>query len=164
MSYIKANTIFEVARQNGLETAYADKHLSYTFVNGPSGIGVSQGYFPELASVSATDGAQNSWDDLHWAAVGNWAQGNFVNGSSNPAGIPAVFGANFQALTNAQSVAGYLNGKADPTTNITAVLRQFDSKLNDFIGVLKSAGIWDKTLLLVCSKQGQGPIDPKSLT
>ena len=153
-----------MARQNCLETAYADKHLSYSFVNGPSGIGLSQGYFPELASIAATDDAQNGWDDLHWAALANWVQGNFVNGSSNPAGIPAVFGANFQALTDAQSVVGYQNGNADPTPNITAVLRHFDSKLNEFIGELKSAGIWEKTLLLVGSKQGQGPIDPKTLT
>ena len=84
--YIRTNTIFEVARQNGLVTAYADKHLSYSFVNGPSGIGLTEvrrsfsgffsqpfesdasfisvtGFYPELASVAANDVARMGWDD-----------------------------------------------------------------------------------------------------
>ena len=64
-NFIRTNTVFEVGRGNGLVTAYADKHLSYEFVNGPSGIGLTQGYFPEIASVNGTLEAQEAWDDLH---------------------------------------------------------------------------------------------------
>ena len=64
-NFIRVNTIFEVGRANGLVTAYADKHLSYEFVNGPSGLGLSQGYFPEIASFDGTLKAQEAWDDLH---------------------------------------------------------------------------------------------------
>jgi hypothetical protein len=64
-NFIRTNTVFEVGRGNGLVTAYADKHLSYEFVNGPSGIGLTQGYFPEIASVNSTLEAQEAWDDLH---------------------------------------------------------------------------------------------------
>jgi hypothetical protein len=64
-TFIRNNTVFEVSRGNGLVTAYADKHLSYEFVNGPSGIGLTQGYFPEIASVNSTLEAQQAWDDLH---------------------------------------------------------------------------------------------------
>lgn len=64
-NYLQVNTVFEVARGNGLVTAYADKHLSYEFVNGPSGTGLSQGYFPEIASIDSTLQATEDWDDLH---------------------------------------------------------------------------------------------------
>jgi hypothetical protein len=64
-NFIRTNTVFEVGRGNGLVTAYADKHLSYEFVNGPSGVGLSEGYFPEVASVAGTLSAQEGWDDLH---------------------------------------------------------------------------------------------------
>jgi len=64
-NFIRINTIFEVGRENGLVTAYADKHPSYEFLNGPSGVGLSQGYFPEVASVDSTLEAQEAWDDPH---------------------------------------------------------------------------------------------------
>lgn len=64
-NFIRTNTIFEVGRSNGLVTAYADKHNSYEFINGPSGVGLSQGYFPEVSSVKSSLSAQEAWDDLH---------------------------------------------------------------------------------------------------
>ena len=64
-NFVRTNTIFEVGRGNGLVTAYADKHPSYEFLNGPSGVGLTQGYFPEVASVDGTLEAQEDWDDLH---------------------------------------------------------------------------------------------------
>ena len=64
-NFLRTNTIFEVGRGNGLVTAYADKHPSYEFLNGPSGVGLSQGYFPEVASVDSTLKAQEAWDNLH---------------------------------------------------------------------------------------------------
>src|SRR5215470_16344994 len=35
-SYLKVNTIFEVARQHGLRTAWSDKHPAYLILSGPS--------------------------------------------------------------------------------------------------------------------------------
>jgi hypothetical protein len=68
-NFIRVNTIFEVGRANGLVTAYADKHPSYEFLNGPSGVGLSQGYFPEVASFDGTLEAQEAWDDLHCLSI-----------------------------------------------------------------------------------------------
>jgi hypothetical protein len=68
-NFIRVNTIFEVGRANGLVTAYADKHPSYEFLNGPSGVGLSQGYFPEIASIDGTLEAQEAWDDLHCLSI-----------------------------------------------------------------------------------------------
>jgi len=39
---IKTNTIFEVVKNFGGRTAWADKHPAYDLVNGPSGRGVGQ--------------------------------------------------------------------------------------------------------------------------
>jgi hypothetical protein len=64
-NFLRVNTVFEVGRGNGLVTAYADQHPSYEFLNGPSGVGLSEGYFPEIASVNGTLEAQEDWDDLH---------------------------------------------------------------------------------------------------
>ena len=47
--YLRTNTIFEVACGNGLNTVYLDKHPTYKFLNGPSGLGLTQGFFPNLA-------------------------------------------------------------------------------------------------------------------
>ncbi len=169
-NYIRTNTIFEVARQNGLSTAYADKHLSYSFVDGPSGLGLVEGYFPEVSSAAATDTAQNAWDDLHWAALNNWLSGKYVNGSSTPFGSFNLVGANFQALTNAQTYVSYVSSNstttrsyATPSANITAVLGHFDSKLAEFVSTLKAQGIWNETLLVIGSKQGQTPVDKSKL-
>lgn len=49
-SYLKVNTIFEVARQAGLRTAWSDKHAAYEILNGPSGTGVQDLFTPEINS------------------------------------------------------------------------------------------------------------------
>lgn len=64
-NFIRPNTVFEVGRGDGLVTTYTDKHPTYEFLNGPSGIGLSQGYFPEVSSVGSHSTAQEAWDDLH---------------------------------------------------------------------------------------------------
>ena len=63
--YLRVNTVFEVGRGNGLVTAFADKHLTYEFMNGPSGVGLSEIYTPEIAAFNDTLEAQQAWDDLH---------------------------------------------------------------------------------------------------
>ncbi|PMD16234.1 alkaline phosphatase-like protein [Hyaloscypha hepaticicola] len=162
-NFIRTNTVFEVGRGNGLVTAYADKHLAYEFVNGPSGIGLTQGYFPEIASVNGTLEAQEAWDDLHWSALRNWTQGNWVNGTKNPAGQPSIYGANFQAITFAQQNYGYLDGVGTPSPELAAAFDAADSRLGTFLDDLANARVQHSTLVLIGSKQGQGPIDPKTL-
>jgi hypothetical protein len=40
---LRVNTIFEMVRAAGLQTAYADKHPAYDLVRGPSATGLSEG-------------------------------------------------------------------------------------------------------------------------
>ncbi|KAK1085679.1 hypothetical protein LTR48_004307 [Friedmanniomyces endolithicus] len=164
-NYLRVNTVFEVGRANGLVTAYADKHLTYEFMNGPSGVGLSEIYTPEVASVANTIQAQLAWDDLHWSALRNWTKGNFANGTTNPDGPPSMYGANFQAITWAQTNAGYLDALgAQPNKSLEMALQYADARLGTFLGDLKAAGQLDSTLLLVGSKQGQGPINAANET
>ena len=164
--YLRVNTIFEVARGNGLNTVYLDKHPTYEFVNGPSGTGLTQGYFPEIGSVASTLAAQQAWEDLHWSALANITAGHYVNGTGS---IDfSLIGANFQALTWAQSNGGgYANGStlANPvfSPNITAALQRVDDRLATFMNQLKAAGKLESTLLILSSKQGQSPVDESSL-
>lgn len=161
--FLRVNTIFEVARGNGIYTAFADKHLSYQFMNGPSGTGLSEGYFPEISSIGNSLEANFAWDDLHWSALANWTNDCFTNGTMNPAGGPRLYAANFQAITWAQQNAGYLDGAGTPNKSLATAFQMADQRLGDFLTVLDNAGKLDSTLLLVGSKQGQGPINPKTL-
>ena len=62
--FLKVNTIFQVARQHGLHTAWSDKHYSYDIVNGPSagGVGVEDLYTPEINSLVVNGGVVNGVD------------------------------------------------------------------------------------------------------
>jgi phospholipase C len=51
--FIHVNTIFNVAHDAGLPTAYSDKHPSYDSADGPSGDGVDDLYSPEVNSFAA---------------------------------------------------------------------------------------------------------------
>ena len=52
-NYLKVNTIFNVATDAGLYTAFGDKHPAYDIANGPSGDGVADFYSPEINSTDA---------------------------------------------------------------------------------------------------------------
>ena len=49
-TYLKVNTVFEVARSAGLRTAWSDKHAAYEILNGPSGTGIQDLFTPEINS------------------------------------------------------------------------------------------------------------------
>lgn len=101
--------------------------------------------------------------DLVGSALRNWTNGYWANGTRNPAGGPSLYGANFQAITWAQQNAGYLNASGAPNASLETALHTADARLGTFLKDLKAAGTLDSTLLLLGSKQGQGPIDPKTL-
>ena len=51
--YLKVNTIFNVAHDAGLRTAWSDKHPAYQMFDGPSGDGVDDFFTPEINSQAA---------------------------------------------------------------------------------------------------------------
>ncbi len=63
-SYLKVNTMFEVAHDAGLLTAWSDKHPVYESFNGPSGTGIDDLFTPEIDS-NAIDPHRNPVQGLH---------------------------------------------------------------------------------------------------
>jgi len=143
--YLLVNTVFEwavlfwglkrahilkdsrVIREQGLVTAYADKHPAYSSTNGPSGIGLTNGFFPEINAVSGQMETEG-YDDLHWSALQNWTMGLYHNGTVPLPAVPAVYGANFQTVSVSQKTYGY-NKDLTPTSNLTQAMRQVDTRL-----------------------------------
>jgi hypothetical protein len=110
--FIKVNTIFEVIRSHGGQTAWADKHPAYDIVNGPSGAGVQDLFTPEVNSNDPITGQDTTTgfcsvqrnDALKVQAVLNEIDGLPSTGGS-PAGVPTIFGMNFQAVSIGQKLA-----------------------------------------------------------
>jgi hypothetical protein len=186
---VRTNTLFEVIKsQHAGRTAWADKHPAYDLVNGPSGKGVDDLYTPEITNVGGYDNtfsvvctAQN--DALKVKAVLNEIQGWNHDGSKH-VGVPAVFGMNFQAVSVGQKLlvdnsdagcaadtdasingkhGGYLDGMGTPSAVLAYGLKKTDDALWQFVKALKTAGIYDSTLIIVTSKHGQSPINPAKL-
>ena len=184
--FIRSNTLFEVIKQHGRRTAWADKHPAYDLVNGPSGKGVDDLYTPEItnpvgfdATVSVVCTVEN--DDLKVNAVVNEIHGK--DHAGNPVGRrPAILGMNFQAVSVGQKVAhdagdpsrcnpadtarllgkpgGYLDGRATPTEVLAYGLDKTDASLERILDALEQERILDSTLVIVTAKHGQSPIDP----
>ena len=61
---LRVNTVIELVRAAGLQTAYTDKHPAYDLVRGPSGTGLSEGYFPEQGTTEILSSDDDDDDDL----------------------------------------------------------------------------------------------------
>lgn len=122
--YLKVNTVFEVARAEGLHTAWSDKHAAYEILSGPSGMGIDDLFAPEINSnvdnPSNTGafgtpgyGGGDDWtkdntntqryDAVKVQAVLNWI-GGWDHAHVTKPGTPAIFGMNFQAVSTAQKL------------------------------------------------------------
>ncbi|KAF8858205.1 type I phosphodiesterase/nucleotide pyrophosphatase [Acephala macrosclerotiorum] len=161
---IRVNTIYEIVEASGKQTAYADKHPSYDMVRGPSGKGLSVGYFPEIQSFDTTNVTQIiGYDQMHVDAFLAWINGTTpVNSEVQDklTGIPTLFGGNFQAVSVAEKSYGYVAGSLDFTPELLRALDFVDTSLGKVVTALKAKGIYDDTLIIVASKHGQAPIDP----
>jgi predicted AlkP superfamily pyrophosphatase or phosphodiesterase len=182
---IRSNTIFEVIKNHGGVTAWADKHPAYDLVNGPSGKGVDDLYTPEITNAPGFDNTvsvvctvQN--DFLKVQGVLNQIHGLRHDGKPG-LGVPAVFGMNFQAVSVGQKLAkdnasadctsdtdpkingqpgGYLDGSGTPTAVLAYGLQKTDDALGEMIQALKDQNLYDSTLIIVTAKHGQSPINP----
>jgi hypothetical protein len=126
--YLGDNTIFQVAHNAGLRTAWSDKHEVYASFNGPgsNGASIDDLFSPEIDSQAVEpngvpypqdddwahiDAATKQYDGYKVQAVLNEI-GGFDHSGKAKVGTPAVFGLNFQTLSVAQKII------SDPTTLI----------------------------------------------
>ena len=181
-SYIRVNTMFEVAKAHGLHTAWSDKHVAYDLVNGPSGAGVDDLFAPEVNSLVPGAGGDDwtkdnlntqFYDALKVQSVLNWAQGLDHDGTPNPAGEPAIFGMNFQTVSTAQKLnfshftgdggvkglGGYAVSGTVAGPVVSGALDFVDTELGK---MLKAIDPTD-TVVIVTAKHGQSPLDRSQL-
>jgi hypothetical protein len=105
------------------------------------------------------------YDDLKVAAILNEIQGlpSHTFFHSNLSQIPAIFGMNFQAVSVAEKDAnGGINllpngQEGAPNTLLEGAMEHTDESIGQILAALKSAGIWDSTLLVLTAKHGQAP-------
>ena len=157
--FLRVNTIFEVVHDQGGRTAWADKHPAYELVNGPSGTGVQDLFTPEIASIPVEVTPTEAYDDLKVAAILHQIDGLDHTGT-NSVGVPNVFGMNFQAVSVAQKVNGYLDGQATPSPELADALAHTDASIGRMVAELDAKGLLDTTTVIVTAKHGQSPIDP----
>ncbi|WP_131989491.1 alkaline phosphatase family protein [Chthoniobacter flavus] len=188
--YLRVNTIFEVAHEHHLLTAWSDKHPAYQILSGPSGLGVDDYFTPEINSsanpAAPTDPNQNDWttnnlstqqyDNYKVQAVINWINGHRHDGSGNP-GTPAIFGMNFQTVSTAQKLptsptngdlsgnapGGYLADGATPGTVLSNALDFVDRSLGSMVAALQQRGLYNDTAIIISAKHGQSPMNPAAL-
>ncbi len=162
-SFLRVNTVFEVAHAAGLRTAWADKHPAYDLIQGPSGQGVDDLYTPEINNAgSPTDSEQKTaaYDALKVRAILNQMAGKTSAGAT--ARVPALFGMNFQALSVAQKTTGYAR-PGEPGPDVAAALDFVDASLATMIAGLKASGLNDSTMIVLTAKHGQSPVDRSAL-
>jgi hypothetical protein len=188
--YLKVNTIFNVAHDHHLTTAWSDKHPAYQIVSGPSGNGVDDFFTPEINSsanpAAPTDPNQSDWttdnlktqqyDNYKVQAVLNWIDGRTHDGT-NQLDTPAIFGMNFQAVSTAQKLptsptngdpsgnatGGYLADGFTPGPVLANALDFVNGSLDKMVGQLSKDHLLDSTDIIVSAKHGQSPMNPAAL-
>jgi len=187
--FLLTNTVFNVAHNAGLYTAWSDKHPSYEIVNGPSGDGVVDLFTPEInttvvpdpTTVSVT--ATAAYDQLKVQAVLNEIDGKTSDGNRT-APVPAIFGMNFQAVSVGQKLVdpakscqrnktstcdpayfpgGYEPGSLKFTPQLAEAMTYVDGALGSMADELQKQGLAQSTEFIISAKHGQSPIDPSKL-
>jgi hypothetical protein len=179
-SYLKVNTIFEVARAAGMRTAWSDKHPAYQIVDGPSGTGVQDLFTPEINSDAPVEGASNDWttdnaltqeyDHFKVQAVLNEIDG-FDHSGRTRVGVPAIFGMNFQTVSTAQKLptsdgltGGYLADGVTPGPLLSRALDFINAEVGAMQAEIAKRHLEKSTAVILSAKHGQSPQDPAKLT
>jgi hypothetical protein len=174
--YLKVNTIFDVAQQAGLRTAWSDKHPSYLVLAGPSGTGVDDFFTPEIDSQAIGYPAGVDWDadvaatmqfdSYRVQAVLNEIDG-YNHSRTEHVGVPGLFGMNFQSVTTAEQLpssdgltGGYLPGGKVPGPLLLRALNFVDTEIGAMVAQIKAQGLANSTAIIITAKQGQSPTNP----
>ncbi len=178
-SFLQTNTIFNVAHDAGLFSAWSDKHPAYEIVRGPSNTGAEDLFTPEINNANDPTAisvvATEAYDQLKVNAVLNEIDGQGSNfgqrlSSGNGKGVPAIFGMNFQTVSVAQKLVdsypvpgGYQPGSLTFTPQMEQGMGYVDAAIGAMVGELQSRGLTKSTELIISAKHGQSPINPASL-
>jgi hypothetical protein len=176
-SYLKVNTVFEVAKAHGLRTAWSDKHPAYEILSGPTGTGLDDLFAPEINSIA--DPAGDDWtqvnsltqryDHFKVRAILNEIDGLDHSGRHR-VGMPAVFGMNFQSVSTAEKLpvsdgksGGYGPNGALPGPVLRSAVRYVNREVASMVAELRRRGRYGSTTIILSAKHGQSPTDSRSL-
>jgi hypothetical protein len=184
-AYLKVNTIFNVAHDAGMLTAWSDKHPVYTSFNGPEGNGITDSFDPEIDSIAlkpdgtpypgniswtGDNAATMQYDSYKVQAVLNWIDG-YNHSRTQKVGVPAIFGMNFQTVSTAEKLptsdglaGGDLPGTNTPGPLLQRGLQYINDQLQTMDQEIRSQGLADSTAIVLSAKHGQSPQDPNQLT
>jgi hypothetical protein len=169
--FLKVNTIFNVAHDAGLYTAWSDKHPAYEIVRGPSNTGAEDLFTPEInnandpTAISVT--ATTQYDQIKVKAVLNEIDGKDSSGASTKP-VPAIFGMNFQSVSVAQKLVdsygtpgGYSGNGFTP--QMVEALTFVDTSVGAMLQELQGKHLGSSTEVIITAKHGQSPIDSAKL-
>lgn len=178
-SYLRANTVFDVAKQAGMRTAWSDKHVAYQILAGPSGDGIDDMFSPEINSQAVGYPAGTDWtgdnaateqyDTYKVDAVLNEIDGKDHSGREN-VGTPAIFGMNFQSVSTAQKLpssdglTGGYHEDGTPGPLLAKNLDYVDAQIGRMVAEIDKDGLAGSTTVILSAKHGQSPIKPSQLT
>jgi Type I phosphodiesterase / nucleotide pyrophosphatase len=180
--YLKVNTIFNVAHNHGLRTAWSDKHPAYQMFDGPSGNGVDDFFTPEINSQALPAsqwGVGNDWtkdnaatmqyDSYKVQAILNEIDG-YDHSGAHHVSTPAIFGMNFQTISTAQKLptsdgltGGYLAGGLIPGPLLTRALNWLDGEIGMMVARIQADHLAGSTAIIISAKHGQSPTNPNDL-
>ncbi|MBO0804464.1 MAG: alkaline phosphatase family protein, partial [Nocardiopsaceae bacterium] len=177
--YLKVNTIFNVAHDAGLRTAWSDKHPAYQMFDGPSGNGVDDFFTPEINSQDPSLPAGDDWTTDNAATMqydGYKVQAvlNEINGydhsGTHKVGTPAIFGMNFQTISTAQKLpasdglkGGYVDNGTVPGPLLTRALNWLNEQVGRFVNRIDADGLANSTAIIISAKHGQSPTNGADL-
>ncbi|MGO9078718.1 MAG: alkaline phosphatase family protein [Streptosporangiaceae bacterium] len=178
-SYLRVNTIFNVARAHGLRTAWSDKHPAYLALSGPSGNGVQDYFTPEINSQAIGYPAGEDWtkdnaatmqyDSYKVQAILNEIAG-WNHSRTRHVGVPAIFGMNFQTVSTAQKLptsdgltGGYLPGGKVPGPLLRRALDYINTEIGKMVAQIRAQGLAASTAVIISAKHGQSPTNPADL-
>ena len=178
--YLRVNTIFEIAKEHGMRTAWVDKHPAYDLLQGPSGEGIDDLFTPEINSNAPTEGSENEWstdnalteqyDSYKVQAVINEIKG-FDHSGTEKVGTPGIFGMNFQTVSTAEKLpesdglkGGYEADGTTPGPLLRRALEYVNTKVGSMLAALHAKGLASSTTVILSAKHGQSPDTPSALT
>lgn len=177
--YIKVNTIFNVASDAGLRTAWSDKHPANQVLSGPSGNGPQDYFTPEINSQAIgfppgedwtnDNAATMEYDSFKVQAVLNWIDGLDHSGRVH-VGVPAIFGMNFQTVSTAQKlpasdglIGGYKPGGKVPGPLLIRALNFINTEVGKMVTAIRKRSGANSTAIIISAKHGQSPTNPNDL-
>jgi Type I phosphodiesterase / nucleotide pyrophosphatase len=188
--YLKVNTIFNVAHDAGLLTAWSDKHPVYTSFDGPEGNGIDDSFDPEIdsnaiepdgtpypggVSWTGNNAATRQYDGYKVKAVINEING-FDHSGTHQVGTPAIFGMNFQTISTAEKlkqseavIAGpvLLGGYSSPGVPgslLSDALNWLDVQLKTLDDAIQAnRETRGTTAIIITAKHGQSPLDSSQI-